>query len=206
MTQTTTPPTSAFTVRRVVTGHDAHGKAVVLSDGAPPLAFSSPHLPGYISFDVFRTLATPAPIAARTAETTEGPRRQLPTPHGTVIRISQVPPTGAALGKLGGTDAGQAFQSLGNAAGLTAGAPARNALMHRTETIDYVVVLAGELTCVLDDSELVLRAGDTLVQCGTNHGWENRSEAPATVMFVLIDGAFEPELAALLPQAPAHQA
>lgn len=205
MTETTTP-SPAFTVRRVVTGHDDHGKAVVLSDGAPPLAFSSPHLPGYISFDVFRTLETPASIPARTAETTEGPRRQLPTPNGTVIRISQVPPTSAAMAKLDSANAGKAFESLGNAAGLTSSAPARNALMHRTQTIDYVVVLAGELTLVLDDTDVVLRAGDTLVQCGTNHAWENRSDAPATVMFVLIDGAYQPELTAILPKEKEHKA
>ena len=66
--------------------------------------------------------------------------------------------------------------------------------MHRTETVDYGIVLDGEVALVLDDSETVLRAGDVVVQRGTNHRWENRSAAPARVAFVLIDGGFAPEL------------
>jgi len=66
--------------------------------------------------------------------------------------------------------------------------------MHRTETIDYAIVLSGEITMLLDDEDVVLKAGDILVQCGTNHAWSNRSNAPAVVAFILIDGAFEPGL------------
>ena len=193
----------AFKVRRVVTGHDGSGKSVVLSDGPPPLAFTTPTLPGYVSCDVFRTFEAPAIVAAETAETTAGPRRQLPTPSGTVIRISHVPPTGEVMAKLKqGSGGSEAFKALGNATGHTgAAASARNALMHRTETIDYVVVLSGELTLVLDESDLVLKAGDVLVQCGTNHAWENRSDSPATVMFVLIAGTYDSDLADLRPAA-----
>jgi len=71
--------------------------------------------------------------------------------------------------------------------------------MHRTETIDYAIILAGEITMLLDDSEVVLRAGDILVQCGTNHAWSNRTNAPATVAFILIDGRYDPDLKASLP-------
>jgi quercetin dioxygenase-like cupin family protein len=67
--------------------------------------------------------------------------------------------------------------------------------MHRTETIDYAIVLSGEITMLLDEGEVLLKAGDVLVQCGTNHAWSNRSNAPCIVAFVLVDGAFEPELA-----------
>jgi uncharacterized cupin superfamily protein len=62
--------------------------------------------------------------------------------------------------------------------------------MHRTRTVDYGIVLDGEVMLVLDDSETVLRAGDVVVQRGTSHRWENRSDAPARVAFILIDGAF----------------
>jgi uncharacterized cupin superfamily protein len=71
-------------------------------------------------------------------------------------------------------------------------------MMHRTETIDYAIVLVGEIDLVLDDSVVRLHAGDVVVQCGTNHAWSNRSGAPCTIAFILIDGAFEPELAKLL--------
>jgi quercetin dioxygenase-like cupin family protein len=66
--------------------------------------------------------------------------------------------------------------------------------MHRTETIDYAIVLSGEITMLLDDEDVVLKTGDILVQCGTNHAWSNRSNAPAVIAFILIDGEFEPEL------------
>ena len=66
--------------------------------------------------------------------------------------------------------------------------------MHRTETIDYAIVLSGEITMVMDDRDVELKAGDVLVQCGTNHAWSNRSNAPCVVAFVLIDGEFDPAL------------
>jgi quercetin dioxygenase-like cupin family protein len=66
--------------------------------------------------------------------------------------------------------------------------------MHRTETVDYGIVLDGEVVLVLEDSETVLRAGDIVVQRGTNHRWENRSPGPARIAFILVDGAFTPQL------------
>jgi len=64
-------------------------------------------------------------------------------------------------------------------------------MMHRNETIDYALILSGEITMVLDDEEVLLKAGDVVVQCGTNHAWSNRSHAPCLVAFILIDGAFD---------------
>jgi quercetin dioxygenase-like cupin family protein len=61
--------------------------------------------------------------------------------------------------------------------------------MHRTQSVDYGIVLDGEVVLVLDDSETVLRTGDVVVQRGTSHRWENRSGATARVAFILIDGA-----------------
>ena len=74
----------------------------------------------------------------------------------------------------------------------------RHPLMHRTETIDYAVILCGEIYCVLDDTEVLLKTGDILVQCGTNHAWSNRSNAPCDILFVLIDGRYETNLAQTL--------
>ena len=67
--------------------------------------------------------------------------------------------------------------------------------MHRTETIDYAIVLSGEITMLLDDDEVHLKSGDVLVQCGTNHAWSNRSDDICEVAFILIDGRFDEELA-----------
>lgn len=187
-------------VRRVVTGHDANGRAVVISDGPAPLVHTKPHDPEWRSTDIFRTFASPAMIAAHTAETTEGPRRQLPTKHGSVIRVNHFPPETDSIRNMTAEESKKAFAGLGNQAASTAHAGGRHPLMHRTETIDYAIVLSGEITMVMDDSDVVLKAGDILVQCGTNHAWSNRSNAPAVVCFVLLDGEFEPELAQALPK------
>jgi quercetin dioxygenase-like cupin family protein len=70
--------------------------------------------------------------------------------------------------------------------------------VHRTQSVDYGIVLDGEVVLVLDDSETVLRAGDIAVQRGTSHRWENRSGATARVAFILVDAAFSPPLLELL--------
>jgi len=66
--------------------------------------------------------------------------------------------------------------------------------MHRTESIDYGIVLEGEITLILDRGETTVRAGDIVIQRGTNHGWANRSGQTCRIAFILIDGQFEPEI------------
>jgi quercetin dioxygenase-like cupin family protein len=66
--------------------------------------------------------------------------------------------------------------------------PGEHPGMHRTDTVDYVLILIGEITAILEEQETVLRAGDILVQRGTNHAWANRSGKPARIAFILIDG------------------
>lgn len=73
--------------------------------------------------------------------------------------------------------------------------PGLRSPMHRTESVDYGVVLSGEVTLVLEGEETVLHAGDVAVQRGTDHAWENRSGEPARMLFVLVAGRFDPALA-----------
>jgi quercetin dioxygenase-like cupin family protein len=181
-------------VRRVVTGHDQHGKAIVVSDGPAPYVHTIPLRPGYFSTDIFRTGNTPALIEEQVAETTLGPRRQLPTKNGSVLRVNYFPPETDAIKNMDAKASSELFASLGNQAGATFEKTGRHPLMHRTETIDYAIVLSGEITMLLDDSEVLLKAGDILVQCGTNHAWANRSNEPCTVAFILIDGVYEDSL------------
>jgi quercetin dioxygenase-like cupin family protein len=122
--------------------------------------------------------------------------RQLPGKRGTVLRVNHFPPENAAVRQMDAQAARTAFAALGNERAATFGKGGRHPLMHRTETVDYAIVLAGEITMVLDDVDVELKAGDIVVQCGTNHAWSNRSDAPCVVAFVLIDGEFAPELAA----------
>lgn len=182
-------------VRRVVTGHDAQGRAVVVSDGPAPFVHVNALDPDWYSTDIWRTNATPATIMAAAEEPTLGRRRQMPERNGTVLRINHYPPEAEAVRRMSVAESRKAFAALGNEAASTFGKGGRHPLMHRTETIDYAIVLAGEITMVLDDSEVALKAGDIVVQCGTNHAWSNRSAAPCVIAFVLIDGKFDPALA-----------
>jgi mannose-6-phosphate isomerase-like protein (cupin superfamily) len=189
-------------IRRVVTGHDADGRAVVFSDGPAPSLYVNKLDPNWYSVDIWRTHETPARIVAQASEPTAGPRRQMPTRNGTVLRINHFPPESDTVRTMTPADSLRAFEGLGNPAAATFGKGGRHPLMHRTETIDYAIVLSGEITMVLDDADVPLRAGDVVVQCGTNHAWSNRSKEPCVVAFVLIDGDFDPALEAKFSAPP----
>jgi quercetin dioxygenase-like cupin family protein len=73
-------------------------------------------------------------------------------------------------------------------------------VMHRTKTLDYAVVIEGEVVLILEDSEVVLKKSDVVVQRGTNHAWENRSDRLARMAFFLIDAEFSDELLRKLPK------
>jgi quercetin dioxygenase-like cupin family protein len=82
--------------------------------------------------------------------------------------------------------------------------PGHRSPMHRTETIDYGIVLEGEVHLVLDESETAVRAGDVVIQRGTDHAWQNRSDQWARIVFILIDGQFDDALKASLGDVRAH--
>jgi uncharacterized cupin superfamily protein len=73
--------------------------------------------------------------------------------------------------------------------GLTGQSDSKHAGMHRTRSVDYAVVMDGEIDMILDDGEVHLEAGDVLVQQGTDHAWVNRGARPCRIAFVLIDAA-----------------
>jgi len=162
------------TLRRIVTGHDKRGKSIAVSEGPPPNGLKIPDR-GVAFYEIWNTDDGPAPITATEAEPTNRPVELAPKPRGTVIRILDFLP------------------------GFSQKASGNPPFMHRTETIDYGIVLEGEMFLILDDSELHLKAGDVVVQRGTDHAWENRSDKLARMAFVLIDGAFSQELKASLP-------
>jgi mannose-6-phosphate isomerase-like protein (cupin superfamily) len=188
-------------IRRVVTGHDANGKATVLSDGPAPFVHVNPRNPGDTSTDIWRTGDMPVTIVAAPEETTLGPRRQMPAGNGTVIRINRFAPETDAVRNMSVEAARAAFAALGNEPASTFGRGGHHPMMHRTETIDYALILSGEITMILDDQDVHLKAGDVVVQCGTNHAWSNRSGEICEVMFVLIDGKFDAGLRGILPAA-----
>ena len=182
-------------VRRVVTGHDKNGKAVVISDGIAPSERANPFVPGMRSSDIWKTTAMPVPLTRVEPDPTTGPRDFVP-PMGTKIRISEIPPDTEVL-NLTPEQAREMFKHSGSNLTSTFERGGRHPMMHRSESIDYAVVLDGELTLVLDEEDVQLKAGDVVIQRGTNHSWSNRSGKLARILYILIDGRFEPELAAL---------
>jgi len=162
------------TTRRVVTGHDARGKSVVISDGAPPQNHPMQGAAVGADFHEMWSEADPVPEIGSAAgrEPNERPYTIMP-PAGHLLRILDVYPL-----KDGG----------------------RRTVMHRTRTVDYVVVVEGELTLILEDSEVTLKPGDVVVQRGTDHAWENRSDTMARAAFFHIDARFSEELLAKLPK------
>jgi len=166
--------------RRVVTGHDAKGRSVVLMDGESPYSFSLEKAGGLQLTELWETRSSPADNSdAKDAADHE--RRIAPVDGGTVFRIIEYPPDRVRLATL-------APDTFFAEMGAQAADPARRRHpgMHRTHTLDYCVVLSGEIWAVMDEGEVLLRAGDCLVQRGTNHAWSNRTDEPCTIAFVLI--------------------
>jgi mannose-6-phosphate isomerase-like protein (cupin superfamily) len=191
-------------LRRIVTGHDKHGKAVIAAQGALPVALELPTVPGTVFHEVWATAATP-PVIDNGPDPTIGPLMLPPPRHGTRVRIVDIPPDSEAL--LAGASAHMAehFAAIGDASASTVREGSPHPLMHRTETIDYGFVLEGNLTLVLDDSEVELSPGTIVIQRGTNHAWANRSVL-ARMLFVLVDAAYDPDIAEALRRREADGA
>jgi mannose-6-phosphate isomerase-like protein (cupin superfamily) len=180
----------AKTFRRIVTGHDAQGQAIIQSD-APPDRVKTLSGGGPTFYEVWNTRETPARIDPGSGEPAEEGIVLAPPRHGTRIRVLDVPPEAAAMETVDAAQARALFAEIGAAAASTnASGTARHPHMHRTETIDYGIVLEGEITLLVDIGEVTVRAGDIVVQRGTNHGWANRSGENCRIAFILIDGIF----------------
>jgi len=160
--------------RRIVTGHDENGKSVVVSDGSPPQhhLMRGPSV-GADFIEIWNAaIAVPLLTSVEAREPNEREFTIMPV-AGHLLRIIEIYPP-----KAGG----------------------KRTVMHRTQTLDYVVVIEGELVLLLDDSEVSLKQGDVVVQRGTNHAWENRSDKLARAAFFHIDAQFSEELLARLPK------
>jgi hypothetical protein len=182
---------SETTVRRVVTGRDAQGRAILQSDGAVSRVQRIGGPRGPIFYEVWNTQGTPAPIDRASGEPPEDGIQLAPPRNGTRIRVLDIPPEDASMEAVTPEEARAHFAAVGAAAAsLHTSTGSRHAMMHCTETIDYGIVLEGEITLIMDVGETIVRAGDIVIQRGTNHGWANRSGRNCRIAFVLIDGQF----------------
>jgi mannose-6-phosphate isomerase-like protein (cupin superfamily) len=182
-------------VRRIVTGHDAQGRSMVSEDRAAPSVHTNPKRVGYCLTQLWMTDATPAPVGNE-ADPTTRPLKLEPPKDGTVVRIIEFGPEGEWLHKIDAAATREAWGALGTqSASTNRSGGAKHPFMHRTQSVDYALVLDGEITLVLDNEEVLMRAGDFLVERGTNHAWANRSGKACRILFVLIDGRFDAQIA-----------
>lgn len=151
--------------RRIVTGIK-NGKSIIEKDEI--VSNVSEHFPGLIISDIWSTDSMPVQLSEeKIIENTAFPH--IPK-NGTYFRYVQIPPD----------------KDLGIA--VAVGQP--HPLMHQTATLDYIVILSGEIYLIMDEGETLLQAGDIVIQRGTNHAWSNKSDEPCIQLAVLVDASF----------------
>lgn len=171
--------------RRVVTGHDKKGKAVVIKDGVAENV-KIRGAAGVAATLLWVTDQTPADLSG----SEDAANREIgvaPPDSGTVFRIVEFQP------QTGGSTPAEAEAIIKQMGVEQDPAKKRNPFMHRTRSIDYALVLSGKITMLLDEDDIELEAGDIVIQRGTNHAWVNHGPEPCAIAFVLVDAKPLPE-------------
>lgn len=168
-------------VRRVVTGHNDYGKSIVIIDSDAPNVRVLKHRGGTTETNLWMTSSVPADNSIIEDLGVDELKIE-PPPGGTIFRILEYPPDEV---RFAARDQDTAFRELG-VHGAMVKEEARHPGMHKTNTLDYVIVLSGEIYAVLDEGEVRLKAGDCFIQRGTNHAWSNRTKESCRVAFVLV--------------------
>jgi hypothetical protein len=171
-------------VRRIVTAANAAGRSYIAADGETPAVMTMPQRPGYRNSNVWRTLGAEVPVDV--PDSIAEHRGVLPPKGGTVLRVIDIPPESKDPEERRRQTAA-VFAAMFPDATHREETMTKHPGMHLTDTIDYAILLQGELVAIMDEGETVMRAGDILIQRGTNHAWANRSDQIARVVFVLID-------------------
>lgn len=173
-------------LRRVVVRDYDHGtKSTALSDGPSPDVFADPARPGYAATRMWVTGRTPARIQH---ETLNRPHTIEPPQAGSLCRYLQIPPDAAWRGKVGSKEVQAYFAAMGSPAASTYSGAAPHPYMQKTRTLDFALIIEGEIILVLDLEEVSLSAGDTVVLRGANHAWSNRSDKPCLIAMSMHDG------------------
>ena len=173
--------------------------SVVIDQGSLPTVIEISAIPGVIFHEVWSTRETPAAIDNGTDPTIDSLMLS-PPKNGTRIRFVDHPPDTEDFLLHGATRMKAVFAQTGDEHASTVNSDSPHPLMHRTESVDYGIVVEGEITLILDDSEVLLKPGCVVIQRGTNHAWANRSGQPCRMLFVLVDGRYEPSVSKSLLQ------
>ena len=175
-------------VRRIIV-KDEGDKSKVIADGPAPEVRTDPARPGFAAARIWVTDRTPARMEG-IQDTLDAPHTLEPPRGGSVCRVVTFPPDDAWKGKVGAKEVQAYFTAMGSPGASTYTAQSPHPYMQKTPTLDFCLVLDGEITLVLDTQEVHLKAGDTVVQRGTNHAWSNRSGLPCVIAFSSHDGKF----------------
>ena len=174
-------------VRRVVTGHDAAGRAVIAHDGPAATVMENPARPGRGLTELWLTETTPASNRGD-ADAAAASAGLEPPAGGTVFRFFQLMPEREDSGLNAEEREAQFAAGFANMrASHTRVDTSRHPGMHKTATVDYIIVLSGEVTMLLDEGEVELQPFDVVIQRGTNHAWINRGSDPAVLAAILVD-------------------
>jgi mannose-6-phosphate isomerase-like protein (cupin superfamily) len=176
-------------IRRIVCIDNEEGKSEAIMDAPSPDVRTDPARPGFASTRIWITDATPARIKD-IRETLHLPHTLEPPPMGSVCRIVTFPPDAVFAGRIGAREVEAYFAAMGSPQASTYGASAPHPYMQKTHTLDFCLIIEGEITLVLDTEEVELKAGDTVIQRGTNHAWSNRSHAPCVIAISSHDGGY----------------
>jgi hypothetical protein len=169
-------------VRRIITIDNDEGQSVAIADGPSPDVRTDPARPGFSSARIWVTDCSPVRIGAFRDPVTSRHTIE-PPPLGSVCRVVTFPPDDSFRGRIGAQEVAAFFHAMGSPAASTYAANAPHPYMQKTRTLDFCLVLEGEITLVLDTAEVHLKAGDTVIQRGTNHAWSNRSTRPCRIAF-----------------------
>jgi uncharacterized cupin superfamily protein len=169
-------------VRRIVTiDDDAGKKSLAIEDRPSPDVRTDPARPGFASTRIWVTESSPVMIERKFRDTLASPHALEPPPQGSLCRIVTIPPDASWHGRVGASEVAAFFQAMGSPGASTFSPRAPHSYMQKTATLDFCLILEGEVTLVLDTDEVALKAGDTVVQRGTNHAWSNRSDRPCRI-------------------------
>jgi len=175
-------------MRRVVVV-DENERSRAIADGPSPDVRTDPARPGFASARMWVTDRTPVPLRGL-RESLHLPHALEPPPGGSVCRVVTFPPDASYRNKVGAKEVQAYFAAMGSPDASTYSPTARHPYMQKTRTLDFALVIEGEITLVLDTEEVHLKASDTVVQRGTNHAWSNRSDRPCIVAFSSHDAAY----------------
>jgi len=182
-------------IYRVVTGHDENGNAIILENGPLNTVMDLEAVPGTKFHEVWNTSDTPAPITNTQTDPTIGPVVLPPMKSGTRIRFVDIPPDTEEFLTHGKGNMKDMFSKVGDEGASTVKEDSPHPLMHRTESVDYGILIEGELTLIVDKGEAILKPGSVVIQRGTNHAWANRSGKMCRILFILIGGQYDDQLA-----------